>query len=309
MERRNFLKAALLGSIAGAIQLKPETIFAAESSSAQGKNDLVAVMGGDPVTMYSKGMAAMGGISRFVKKGQKVVVKPNIGWDKKPELAANTNPLLVAAIVADCLKAGASEVVVFDHTCDEWQACYKNSGIEAAAKAAGAKMAFAHDEKYYKEVNLPKGLRLKSAKIHENIIDCDVWINVPVLKNHGGAKMTIAMKNYMGIVWDRGFWHSNDLQQCIADCATYSKKPVVNIVDAYRIMTQNGPKGKTIDDVVEAKALFISTDIVAADTAALKFFNQFREMKMEAVSHIGKAENLNVGTTNLESIKVERIKI
>lgn len=309
MERRNFLKAALLGSIAGAIQLKPENIFAAESSSAQGKNDLVAVMGGDPVTMYSKGMAAMGGISRFVKKGQKVVVKPNIGWDKKPELAANTNPQLVAAIVADCLKAGASEVVVFDHTCDEWQACYKNSGIEVAAKAAGAKMAFAHDEKYYKEVNLPKGLRLKSAKIHENIIDCDVWINVPVLKNHGGAKMTIAMKNYMGIVWDRGFWHSNDLQQCIADCATYSKKPVVNIVDAYRIMTQNGPKGKTIDDVVEAKALFISTDIVAADTAALKFFNQFREMKMEAVSHIGKAENLNVGTTNLESIKVERIKI
>lgn len=309
MERRNFLKAALLGSIAGAIQLKPEKIFAAESSSAKGKNDLVAVMGGDPVTMYNKGMAAMGGISRFVKKGQKVVVKPNIGWDKKPELAANTNPQLVAAIVADCLKAGASEVVVFDHTCDEWQACYKNSGIEAAAKAAGAKMAFAHDEKYYKEVNLPKGLRLKSAKIHENIIDCDVWINVPVLKNHGGAKMTIAMKNYMGIVWDRGFWHSNDLQQCIADCATYSKKPVVNIVDAYRIMTQNGPKGKTIDDVVEAKALFISTDIVAADTAALKFFNQFREMKMEAVSHIGKAENLNVGTTNLESIKVERIKI
>lgn len=309
MERRNFLKAALLGGIAGAIQLKPETIFAAESSSAQGKNDLVAVMGGDPVTMYNKGMAAMGGISRFVKKGQKVVVKPNIGWDKKPELAANTNPQLVAAIVADCLKAGASEVVVFDHTCDEWQACYKNSGIEAAAKAAGAKMAFAHDEKYYKEVNLPKGLRLKSAKIHENIIDCDVWINVPVLKNHGGAKMTIAMKNYMGIVWDRGFWHSNDLQQCIADCATYSKKPVVNIVDAYRIMTQNGPKGKTIDDVVEAKALFISTDIVAADTAALKFFNQFREMKIEAVSHIGKAENLNVGTSNLESIKVERIKI
>lgn len=309
MERRNFLKAALLGGIAGAIQLKPETIFAAESSSVQGKNDLVAVMGGDPVTMYNKGMAAMGGISRFVKKGQKVVVKPNIGWDKKPELAANTNPQLVAAIVADCLKAGASEVVVFDHTCDEWQACYKNSGIEAAAKAAGAKMAFAHDEKYYKEVNLPKGLRLKSAKIHENIIDCDVWINVPVLKNHGGAKMTIAMKNYMGIVWDRGFWHSNDLQQCIADCATYSKKPVVNIVDAYRIMTQNGPKGKTIDDVVEAKALFISTDIVAADTAALKFFNQFREMKIEAVSHIGKAENLNVGTSNLESIKVERIKI
>ncbi len=309
MERRNFLKAALLGSIAGAIQLKSENVFAGKKATAPEKNDLVAVMGGDPVTMYNKGILAMGGISRFVKKGQKVVVKPNIGWDKKPELAANTNPLLVAAIVKDCLAAGASEVVVFDHTCDEWKACYKNSGIEDAAKSAGAKIGFAHDEKYYKNVDLPNGVRLKSAKIHESIVDCDVWINVPILKNHGGAKMTISMKNYMGIVWDRGFWHSNDLQQCIADCSTYSKKPAINIVDAYRIMTQNGPKGKSEEDVVLAKALFISTDIVAADTAALKFFNQFREMNMESVAHIGRAEKLNVGTTNLDSIKVERIKI
>lgn len=259
--------------------------------------------------MYKKGIAALGGMKAFVKKGQKVVVKPNIGWDKKPEFAANTNPQLVAAIVKDCLAAGASQVVVFDHTCDEWQACYKNSGIEDAAKAAGAKIAFAHDEKYYKEVDLPMGLRLKKAKIHESIIEADVWINVPVLKNHGGAKMTMSMKNYMGIVWDRGFWHANDLQQCIADCATYSKKPVLNIVDAYRIMTQNGPKGKTTNDVVLAKAMFMSKDIVAADTAALKFFNQFREMKMEDVSHIGKAAKFNIGTTDLDSLKVERIKI
>jgi uncharacterized protein (DUF362 family) len=309
MERRNFLKAALLGSIAGAVQLKPENVFARESKEAPGQNDLVAVMGGEPEVMYKKGIAALGGMKAFVKKGQKVVVKPNIGWDKKPEFAANTNPQLVAAIVKDCLAAGASQVVVFDHTCDEWQACYKNSGIEDAAKAAGAKIAFAHDEKYYKEVDLPMGLRLKKAKIHESIIEADVWINVPVLKNHGGAKMTMSMKNYMGIVWDRGFWHANDLQQCIADCATYSKKPVLNIVDAYRIMTQNGPKGKTTNDVVLAKAMFMSKDIVAADTAALKFFNQFREMKMEDVSHIGKAAKFNIGTTDLDSLKVERIKI
>jgi uncharacterized protein (DUF362 family) len=309
MERRNFLKSALLGGIAGAVQLKPGNLFASESKEAQRPNDLVAVMGGDPVSMYKRGISAMGGMSKFVKKGNKVVVKPNIGWDKKPEFAANTNPELIAAIVKDCLSAGASEVVVFDHTCDEWQACYKNSGIEAAAKAAGAKISFAHDEKYFKEVSLPKGVRLKSAKIHESIIDCDMWINVPVLKNHGGAKMTMSMKNFMGIVWDRRFWHANDLQQCIADCSTYSKMPSLNIVDAYRVMTQNGPKGKTIDDVVLAKALFMSADIVAVDTAALRFFNQFKEMRIEDVSHIQKAEKAKVGTTNLDAIKVERIKI
>ncbi|PKP06178.1 MAG: tat (twin-arginine translocation) pathway signal sequence [Bacteroidetes bacterium HGW-Bacteroidetes-5] len=309
MERRNFIKTAILGGIAGAVQLKSNNLLAGEKMSVSASNDLVAVMGGEPGEMYKKGIAAMGGISKFVKKGQKVVVKPNIGWDKRPEFAANTNPELIAEIVKDCLAAGAAEVTVFDHTCDEWQSCYKNSGIEAAAKAAGAKLAFAHDEKYYKSVPLPKGVRLKEVKIHESIIDCDVWINVPVLKNHGGARMTIAMKNYMGIVWDRRFWHSNDLQQCIADCATYPKMPVLNIVDAYRIMTQNGPKGKSIEDVQNPKALFISADIVAVDTAAVRFFNQFREMKLEEVSHIGIAEKMKLGTTDIDNLKVERIKI
>jgi uncharacterized protein (DUF362 family) len=309
MERRNFIKTAILGGIAGAVQLKSNNLLAGEKMSVSASNDLVAVMGGEPGEMYKKGIAAMGGISKFVKKGQKVVVKPNIGWDKRPEFAANTNPELIGEIVKDCFAAGAAEVIVFDHTCDEWQSCYKNSGIEATAKAAGAKLAFAHDEKYYKSVPLPRGVRLKEVKIHESIIDCDVWINVPVLKNHGGARMTIAMKNYMGIVWDRRFWHSNDLQQCIADCATYPKMPVLNIVDAYRIMTQNGPKGKSIEDVQNPKALFISADIVAVDTAAVRFFNQFREMKLEEVSHIGIAEKMNLGTTDIDNLKVERIKI
>jgi Uncharacterized conserved protein len=310
MERRNFLKAALLGTVAGAMSFKSEKLFGSgEVESYAVDNDLVAVMGGEPGEMYAKAIAAMGGISRFIKKGDKVVVKPNMGWDKKPEFAANTNPDLLTAIIKDCFAAGASEVTIFDNTCDEWQACYKNSGLEAAAKAAGAKVAFAHDEKYYKAVQLPKGQKLKEAKIHEAILNCDKWINVPVLKTHGGAKLTISMKNYMGIVWDREYWHKTDLQQCIADCATYEKKPVLNIVDAYRIMTQNGPKGRTIADTQTAKALFMSTDIVAVDTAALRFFGQFKAIKLEEVSHIGIAESMNVGTTDLDKLKVERIRI
>lgn len=309
MERRNFIKTAILGGIASTVGVKSNNLFAAEKMTLKADNDLVAVMGGEPDEMYKRAIDAMGGITRFVKRGQKVVVKPNIGWDKRPEFAANTNPQLIAAIIKDCFRAGASEVVVFDHTCDEWQACYRNSGIESAAKAEGAKMAFAHDEKYYKSVQLPRGQRLKEVKIHEAILDCDVWINVPVLKNHGGARMTIAMKNFMGIVWDRRFWHSNDLQQCIADCSTFSKMPVLNIVDAYRIMTQNGPKGKSIEDVQTPKALFISTDIVAVDTAAVRFFSQFRDIKLEEVSHIGIGERMKIGTTDMEKIKVERIRV
>lgn len=310
MKRRDFLRTALAGAVAGAVKIEGSTILAADKgASNETPNDLVAVMGGEPAELYKKGIEAMGGMKRFVKKGQKVVVKPNIGWDKTPEYAANTNPVLVSEIVKDCLAAGASEVVVFDHTCDEWEGCYKNSGIAEAAEKAGAKVAFAHDEKYYREVELPLAVKMKNPKIHEAIIDCDVWINVPILKNHGGAKMTISMKNYMGIVWDRGYLHRHNLQQCIADATTYEKRPVLNIVDAYRIMTQNGPKGKTTDDVQLAKAIFMSTDIVAVDTAATKFFSQYREMSLDNLPYLSMAQNVKVGTMDIDSLKVARIKL
>lgn len=314
MDRRNFLKAlALTGATltikqSGAMTLMTQHFNAAPAPAASAY-DLVAVMGGEPVAMFRKGIAEMGGMAKFVKKGYKVVVKPNIGWDKKPELAGNTNPDLIAEIIQQCIKAGAKEVIVFDHTCDDWRKCYANSGIEAAAKAAGAKVVPAHEESYYRTVSLPKGKSLKSAKIHEAILDSDVWINVPVLKNHGGAKMSISMKNHMGIVWDRGFFHSHDLQQCIADICTLEKAAVLNVVDAYRLMKTNGPRGKSEADVVLSKGLFISQNIVAIDTAATSFFNQVRDMPLESVGHLAKAQALNLGTMDIDKLNVKKIKM
>lgn len=323
MDRRKFLKSV---AITGAVAVGGKTLLKESSGMdilsqtfVNGANaapattaanfDLVAVLGGEPEAMFRTAIAEMGGMGKFIKKGDKVVVKPNIGWDKSPELAANTNPKLVTEVIKQCFKAGAKEVTVFDHTCDDWRKCYTNSGIEAAAKAAGAKVVPAHQESYYRQVALPKGKSLKSTKIHEAIVNCDKWINIPVLKNHGGAQMTISMKNYMGIVWDRGFFHANDLQQCIADVCTYDKRPVLNIVDAYRLMKTSGPRGKSASDVVLTKGLFISQDIVAVDTAAVNFFSQVREMPLAKVSHLSKAQDLNVGTMDLNKLKVRRVKI
>ena len=310
MKRRDFLKTS---AVAGAaLSLNFDGLQAALSSNTvavEKAPDLVAVMGGEPAAMLDKALEALGGIGKFVKKGQKVVIKPNIGWDRAPEMAGNTNPELVAALVKQCLGAGAQKVTVFDHTCDNWQKCYETSGISDAVKKAGGIMMPGNDEKYYKEVAIPGGVTLKNAKIHESLIEADVWINVPVLKNHGGAKLTCAMKNYMGIVWDRRYFHSNDLQQCIADICTWNKKPVLNIVDAYRIMHKNGPQGKSLSDVAQLKTLIASTNIVATDTAALRFFNQVEKLDISAVGHIGKGEALKLGTSNLDKLTIKRIKI
>lgn len=312
MDRRNFLRAIAITGAAVTVKASGGMDVLAQTvkSSQTGKPvDMVAVMGGEPDAMFKKGIAEMGGMSKFVKKGQKVAVKPNIGWDKTPELAGNTNPKLVQEIIRQCFTAGASEVTVFDHTCDDWVKCYKNSGIEAAAKAAGAKVVPGHEESYYKTVALPKGKKLKNAKVHQAILDSDVWINVPILKNHGGANLTIAMKNHMGIVWDRRIFHSTDLQQCIADICTLDKKPTLNVVDAYRVMKTNGPRGTSAADVVNPKGLFISQDIVAVDTAATKFFNQIRTMPLEDVGHLANGQALKIGTMDLDKLNIKRIKM
>ena len=271
--------------------------------------DIVAVMGGEPDVMFQKAIGELGGMERFVKKGNKVVIKPNIGWDKTPVMAANTNPILVGEMVKQALAAGASEVIVFDWTVNEMRRCYETSGIEAAAKAAGAKVLPADNERYFKEVELPEGKTLKKVKVHEAIVDCDVWFNVPILKVHGGSKMTIAMKNYMGIIWDRRIFHSTDLHQCVADVCTWSKKPVLNVVDAYRILKANGPGGRSEADAVLVKALLVSPNIVAVDAASTKLAQQFTNIGVDEVTHIAKGQELKLGTADVESLNIKRIRL
>ena len=312
MDRRTFLKTLAAAGMAFAIKMKGGVNVFAQSTGDQTENsaDLVAVIGGEPAAMFQKAIDEMGGIGKFVKRGQTIVVKPNIGWDRAPEMGATTNPLLLTEIIRQCLAAGAKEVIVFDNTCDEWRRSYASSGIEAAAKAAGARVLPANLESYFTPVSLPQGKRLKNAKIFSALLNCDAWINVPVLKHHSGGNMSISMKNLMGIVWDRRAFHRTDLQQCIADVCTLDKKPVLNVVDAYRSMKTNGPRGRTIDDVAVSKALFVSRDMVAVDTAATRFFaSQIREIPLEYVKHISYGQELKVGTMDIENLNVKRIRM
>jgi len=307
MKRRDFLRKSIGASIASGVAMSATAAVTGISNSTAenaGNYDLVAVKGGEPEVMFEKGIEALGGMKKYVKPGQTVVVKPNIGWDAPPERAANTNPKLVGKIVELCKAAGASKVVVFDNTCDEWTRCYKNSGIEKAVKDAGGQMVTGKEESHYKPVTVAKGKSLKTAEVHEQVLNADVFINVPVLKNHGGATMSLTMKNLMGIVWNRRFWHKNDLHQCIADFATY-RKPDLNVIDGYNVMKRNGPRGVSVSDVANMKYQIISSDMVAADTAAVKVFG----IGVDDVAHIGMAEELGVGTSKLENLNIKRITV
>jgi uncharacterized protein (DUF362 family) len=307
MKRRDFIRNSVgFGVLSGAALSMGnfDRLMAEETDALQLPYDMVAIKGGEAAEMFEKGIASLGGMKQFVKPNQTVVVKPNIGWDSAPERAANTNPLLIAAIVESCKRAGAKAVYVFDNTCAEGVRCYKMSGIEDAVKKAGGTMVSGRTEGYYQQVSLPNAKRLKTARVHELIIKSDVFINVPVLKNHGGSTLSVAMKNMMGVVWDREYWHSNDLHQCIADFTTY-RKPDLNVVDAYRVMKRNGPRGVSVADVATMKYQIIGKDIVAIDTAAAKVFG----IDPKQVKHIALAEQLGSGTTNIDGLKVNRISM
>lgn len=303
MDRRNFLKTGLLAGASLTVPGIYGNYFAKTSKVITANYDLIAIKNGEPEVMFDKGIEQLGGMKAFVKKNQKVLIKPNIGWDVSPERGGNTNPKLVKRIIEHCYEAGAKEVYVFDHTCDDWRRTYSNSGIEKAVKDAGGKIVSGDTENYYQSVSVKDGKVLTKGKVHELVLDSDVFINVPILKSHSSAKLTASLKNMMGVVWDRGYWHRNNLHQCIADYATFSKKPTLNVVDAYYVMKQNGPRGVSVDDVALMKSQIISTDMVASDAAAAKLFG----IEPDSVSYINIAGAMGAGKKDLSALNIKRI--
>ena len=305
-ERREFLKKSLAAGIAvgGSLLWGMQDRLFAEAAVAM-TPDLVAVKNGEPDVMFNQAISMMGGMKKFVKKGQTVLIKPNISFPRKPEIGATTNPLLVKSIVAHCFGAGAKKVYVFDNVSSSSygmaQKCYKESGIEEAAKSAGALVAPGDNEKYYQKVAITGAKILVSTEVHELVLEADVFINVPILKNHHYTHQSIAMKNLMGVVWDRMKYHSLDLEQSISDFCLF-KKPDLNIVDAYRVMKRFGPRGSTPEHVALEKTLLISKDIVAVDAAASNVYG----MEPEKVRYIRLGHELKIGNMNLDELNIQR---
>lgn len=306
MDRRDFFKKTFSLAVAAGISsiTKTAPLLAAENDSAN-KNppDLVAVRNGSPDKMFDKGIAALGGMRKFIRKEQTVVVKPNIAWIANPEGAADTNPILVKRIIEQCFGAGASRVYVFDHTCDDSNITYNVSGIEKAAREANATVVQANKESYFQEVRVPGAHTLKQTKVHELILESDVFINVPILKNHGSTRMTCALKNLMGVVWDRHYYHRTDLNRCIAEFPLY-RKPDLTIVDAYNILT-DGPRAKSLEHVINKKMQLISKDMVALDVAASKILGE----EEGNITYIKIASDLGLGNSNLDGINIKRIDL
>ena len=303
--RRQFIK----GSAAAAVipVLGGELPFYGSLAHAAEEADLVIAKTGSPSRLLQVAMTPLGGMGRFVKKGQRVVIKANIAWARTPEQACTNNPDLLSALIKMCYDAGAKRVAVWDHTCDNYQFAFSRSGLKETAQKAGADIFSGHGHNVYKQLEVPKGKKLKTVEVLRDVLETDVFINFPLPKHHFATELTLGLKNLMGIVWDMEQFHKIDLHQCIADINTI-RKPDLVVVDAIRILTTNGPKGpgKT-EDIGEVIA---STDIVAVDAYSAAFFKHpktGKPFKPEEIKFVKNAYELGLGQIDLSKVRVKKV--
>jgi uncharacterized protein (DUF362 family) len=301
MDRRTFLKSA---AIAGCGLLAGEQLYSLTPVWAADQYDLVVAQGTgkNPADITKAAINAIGGMKKFISRGDVVVVKPNIGWDRLPEQAANTNPEVVATIVKLCFEAGAQKVKVFDRTCNDPRRCYKQSGIADAVSALGAEVSHI-DDRRFRDISI-KGQVLKSWPLYRDIFEADKIINVPIAKHHGLARLTMSMKNWMGVMGgNRGGIHQK-IGESLADLCLVIK-PTLIVLDAVRILTANGPQGGDLKDVKKIDTVIAGVNQVAVDSYGATLFG----MKGTDLSYVRAGAAIGIGSMDLSKMRIRKLNV
>lgn len=297
VSRRDFLGMGVAGG--GAVLLGGRIALGAEP-----KTDVWVIHGESKKKLMDAALKVIGDHGGLGKQVKKLTLKVNAAWWRTPEQAANTNPELVDAFLKGCKAQGVQKMVMPENPVDSPENSFPKSGLLEVAKSNGVPMInLRSDRKLFKEAELPRAKNLKSALVGRDFLETDALVNMPVAKHHGGAGLTMAMKNWMGSVQDRRFWHRNNLHQCIADYSTFIK-PTWTIIDATQIMLDRGPKGPS-KNMKKLDLLIVSKDQVAADayTATL-----FPDKLRKQTRYLAIAREMKIGTADLANIAVHKIE-
>jgi len=317
IDRRSFLKVAGGGVLsASAFVAGAGLLYDRENAPAAAKAtglirnytvpddpsrpQVVQIHGSDPKQTLDKAIERLGGIRRFISPGDKVAIKPNIGWDRVPKHAANTNPILVAAMVELCLGAGASEVVVTDASCNDPNRAYQKSGIGQAAYNAGARVLLPRKDRF-REMPL-QGVLLKEWPVYTPLIFVDKIINMAVCKHHNLTDgLTASMKNWYGILGGQRNLLHQDIHQSIFDLANFMR-PTLTILDAIRVLVRNGPQGGSFSDTEIRNLVVAGTDQVAIDAIAADILGR----DPMSIGYLALADG-KLGNVDLNKVRLERL--
>jgi len=270
--------------------------------------DLV-VISGEPVAATRKTLEALGGISHFVKKGQRVVLKPNMSFSRTPEFATTTHPLVVATVAQACMEAGASQVLVLDYTLHRAELCLERTGIRDACKSiSGVHVLTLQERKFFREVKIPQGKVLERVEVMKEVLDSQVLINIPVAKSHSATGVSLGMKGLMGLIWDRGSFHSQyNMNQAIVDLGTVIK-PQLTILDATRALVSGGPGGP--GEVKKPNLIIAGMDPVAVDSYGVSVVPWYgQNFKGRQVEHLLISHQRGLGKIDIDQLNILKEKV
>jgi uncharacterized protein (DUF362 family) len=298
MDRRELLKYAAFSGIGLCLPKGIDKLLA--SAEAAEIPDLIVAHGASPQQITRAAVEAIGGMRRFIARGDVVVIKPNIAWDRLPEQAATTNPEVVSTLVRLCFEAGARKVKIFDRPVNDPRRCYVQSGIASAVKPLGADLQYV-DERKFRDISI-KGDAIKSWPLYAEIFEADKIINVPIAKHHSRAKLTMSMKNWMGIMGgSRNSIHQR-LDESLADLALVIK-PSLTVLDAVRVLTANGPQGGNLSDVRKLDTVIVGVDQVAVDSYGATLFG----MKGNDLGYVRLAAERGLGRMDIAKLVIKKI--
>ncbi len=306
-DRREFLKKGLAAT--ATVLSGGSLLLNSRESGAQVLPDLVVVKGGDPAGITRAAVDALGGMGRFVKPGNRVVIKPNMSFSSGPATASNTHPEVVGEIARMCVQSGASKVAVLDNVLHTPEECLALSQIPATCAAIpNTSVNVVKSKRLYREVKVPSGRQFKSVEAVTEALDSDVLIAVPVGKTHSASGVSLSMKGMMGLIYDRTSFHGRyDLHDSIVDLVTVLKPHLV-VIDGTRILSTGGPGGP--GKVIPLNLVIASADVVAADAQMVALGTWFnRKFEPGQVKHIRLAAERGLGRMDLQKLNVRNIKI
>jgi uncharacterized protein (DUF362 family) len=309
MRRREFLKWQLAGAACLATGFSVAKFSDAPAAQAPGVLPDVAIAKGEPARAARAAVDMLGCMGRFVKPGQKVVIKPNMSFARTPYLATNTHPLVVKEVLIMCKEAGAAKVRVLDHSLQDPEQALILSGIRDACDSV--EPGICHhlmDNSFYQEAALPDAVEMRTNAFMKDVLEADVLISVPVAKSHGSAGVSLAMKGLMGLIWERKAMHGRySLDVSMVDLAQRIK-PHLAVIDATRVLTTGGPGGP--GKVITPGEVIASADPVAADATAVASYEWYgRVMQPRQVSHIRLAHERGLGRMDIENLRTQRISV
>ncbi|MFB0564091.1 MAG: DUF362 domain-containing protein [Candidatus Aminicenantaceae bacterium] len=291
MKRREFLRSAAFSSLllnTNLVHLAQKKVFP----------DLALTQGDSPELITKEAIALIGGMSRFIYRGDRVIIKPNIAWDRTPAQAACTNPFVVKALVELSFEVGAKEVIVIDNPTNSARRTYVRSGIADVSKKAGAKVLFPNPHRL-KKISI-NGEWLKEWEVFTNFIEADKIINVPIAKTHSLSRLTMGMKNWLGALGGNRSQLHQKLDQVMVDLAAFFR-PSLTVLDAFRILIRNGPQGGRLSDTKFFKKVVAGVDPVAIDALGATFF----DIVPQELPYLQLAHERGLGEINLQKLKIE----